>query len=143
MQLALEEAHIAAAQGEVPVGAVVVRGGRILGRGHNQRERLWDVSAHAEILALRQASQEVKDWRLGGATVYVTLEPCSMCTAALGLARVERIVFGADDPAQGACGSFINLADYPGLGYTMQVVGGCLAKPSADLLSTFFAARRT
>ncbi len=142
MASALALAEEAGRQGEVPVGAVVVCNGSIVGRGYNQREQHHDPTAHAEVLALRQASQTLSRWRLGDCTVYVTLEPCPMCTAALVSARVGTVVYGAPDPAYGACGSLLNLADYPGMGYTLKVRGGCQAERSRHLLASFFASRR-
>jgi len=138
MRLALDEAHRAAALGEVPVGAVVVRGDELLGAAHNRREIEGDPLAHAELLALRQAATRVPGWRLLGCTMYVTLEPCAMCAGALVNSRVERLVFGASDPKAGYCGS---LGDIPGdsrLNHQLTVVSGVLADECGALLRDFF-----
>lgn len=139
---ALKEARRAAAEGEVPVGAVVVRGERILGRGRNQRERLRDPTAHAEMIALTQAAAAAESWRLDGATMYVTLEPCPMCAGALVNARVARLVFGADDPKAGACGSLMDLVSDRRLNHRMPVTRGVLAEECGEVLREFFRARR-
>ena len=138
MLIALAEASEAARQGEVPVGALVVRNGEVLGRAHNRREIDGDPLAHAELLALRQAAERVKGWRLTGCTLYVTLEPCAMCAGALVNSRVERLVFGAPDPKAGFCGSLGDLVRDPRLNHRLEVVGGVESELSADLLKSFF-----
>ena len=142
MALAVEEAETAAATGEVPVGAIVVAQGQIIGRGHNRRETDCDPTAHAEILALRAAASALGTWRLSDATLYVTLEPCPMCAGALVAARVARLVFGATDPKAGACGSLYNLCVDPRLNHELPVTAGVLAERCGDLLSAFFERRR-
>lgn len=127
---------------DVPIGAICVFENRIIGRGHNRREVDNDPTAHAEILALREASQSVGQWRLEGVTLYVTLEPCPMCAGAIWLARVERLVFGAWEPKSGACGSVFDIPRDPRLNHRPQVKGGVLEKECAALLDEFFAARR-
>ena len=138
MEAALGEARLAASQGEVPVGAVVVKEGRILGRGHNCRETAADVTGHAELMALREAGQILGGWRLDGAILYVTLEPCPMCAAAIVQARLARVVYAADDPRLGACGSLLNLLQFPGFGHDVSVRSGLLAEEAAGLLQDFF-----
>jgi tRNA(adenine34) deaminase len=143
METALELAREAAALGEVPVGAVVVAAdGRVLGRGHNRREIDQDPLAHAEILALREAARTCGSWRLEGATLYVTLEPCAMCAGAIVLSRVDRLVFGAVDPKAGFCGSLGDLVRDPRLNHRPEVSSGVRAAESAELLREFFAALR-
>jgi tRNA(adenine34) deaminase len=127
---------------DVPIGAVCVYEGRIIGRGHNRREADGDPTAHAEILALREAAQALKTWRLDGVTLYVTLEPCPMCAGALWLSRVERIVFGAWEPKSGACGSVFDIPRDPRLNHRPQLRGGVLQTECAVLLEKFFAERR-
>lgn len=142
MRLALDEARRAGAAGDVPVGAVVVAGGRVVGAAGNRREAAGDPTAHAEILAVREAAATLGSWRLKGATVYVTLEPCPMCAGALVAARVERLVFGAADPKAGACGTLYNLCVDPRLNHEVAVESGVLGREAAELLSEWFAARR-
>lgn len=146
MQLALEAAATAAGHGDVPIGAVVVEGpggpDRVLARAHNRREVDRDPTAHAEILALREAAAVRGEWRLEGCTVYVTLEPCTMCAGALVLARVERLVYGADDPKAGAVGSVFDIPRDPRLNHVVEVVRGVGAAQSSRLLTEFFAERR-
>jgi tRNA(adenine34) deaminase len=142
MAVALEEAALAAAHDDVPVGAVALADGRIVARRHNERERLKDPTAHAELLCLRDAASELGGWRLGQVTLVVTLEPCPMCAGALVAARVGRLVFGAADPKAGACGSLYNLCADPRLNHELPVSPGVLADQSAALLSAFFATRR-
>lgn len=143
MGLALDEARKAGQAGEVPVGAVVVLGGEVVAAAGNGREAQGDPTAHAEMLALRQAAGGIAGWRLTGATLYVTLEPCPMCAGALVAARVERLVFGAADPKAGACGSLYNLCVDPRLNHELPVLAGVRAAEAAELLSDWFAARRT
>jgi tRNA(adenine34) deaminase len=142
MARALAEARQAGRTGDIPVGAVVVRGEQILGAAGNRREAEADPTAHAEILALRQAAAALGTWRLSGATMYVTLEPCPMCAGALLVARVSRLVFGAPDPKAGACGSLYNLCVDPRLNHQMSVTPGVAEDESAALLQHWFAARR-
>jgi tRNA(adenine34) deaminase len=143
MAIALEEAATAAAAGDVPVGAVVLDAdGAVLARRHNERELLGDPTAHAEVLALRDAAAATGSWRLGGATVVATLEPCPMCAGALVGARVRRLVFGAADPKAGACGSLYNLCADPRLNHEVEVVAGVEAAACAGVLSAFFRSRR-
>jgi tRNA(adenine34) deaminase len=142
MGQALDLARQAATLGEVPVGAVVVRDGVVIGRGFNRPIGGHDPTAHAEIAALRDAAQQVGNYRLPGATLYVTLEPCTMCIGAMFHARVERVVFGASDPKTGAAGSVLNLFAEPRLNHHAVVESGILADECGALLSSFFAARR-
>ena len=142
MREALREAEKAHREGEVPVGCVIASGGRIVGRAHNQREQLKDPTAHAEMLALTQAAAHQGDWRLENACLYVTLEPCPMCAGALVLARVARLVYGAQDPKAGACGTLYNIPQDPRLNHRIEVVSGILAEPCGAILKTFFARRR-
>jgi len=143
MRLALAEAARAASAGEVPVGAVVIRGGEVLGRGHNRRETDADPLAHAEILAIREASIEVGGWRLTGCTLYVTLEPCAMCAGALVNSRVDRLVFGARDPKAGFCGSLGDLVRDVRLNHRLEVVEGVLVEECGTLLREFFESLRS
>ena len=143
MEAALDEAGAAAAAGEVPVGALVVSAaGELLAQAHNRRESDGDPLAHAELLAIRQAARELGGWRLVGATLYVTLEPCAMCAGALVLARVGRLVYGAPDPKAGFCGSLGDLVRDPRLNHRLEVVAGVLGERSAGLLKGFFAGLR-
>jgi tRNA(adenine34) deaminase len=143
MALALEEAHAALAHGDVPVGAVVVGpGGEVLARRHNERELTGDPTAHAELLALRDAAARVGRWRLSDCRLFVTLEPCPMCAGAALAARIGTVVFGAPDPKAGACGSLYNLGADPRLNHDMPIVPGVRAAEAADLLRSFFAERR-
>jgi tRNA(adenine34) deaminase len=142
MRLALELGARAGEAGEVPVGAVVVKGGEVIGRGANAREATGDPTAHAEVLAIREAAMATGSWRLVDAALYVTLEPCPMCAGALVAARLGRLVFGAADPKAGACGSLYNLCADPRLNHELAVVRGVLAKEAALLLSGWFTARR-
>jgi tRNA(adenine34) deaminase len=142
MAFALEEARNAAEHGDVPVGAVLVKDQEIIGRGHNRREVDKDPSAHAEILALKMAGAAHGDWRLANTALYVTLEPCPMCACALVLARVGRLVYGADDPDLGAAGSLLNLLQFPGFKHQVRITGGIRAKDSETLLRAFFHERR-
>ncbi len=142
MRQAIELARRAGGMGEVPVGALVVREGRLLGECWNQPIATHDPTAHAEILALRAAAQGVGDYRLGGATLYVTLEPCPMCAAAIAHARVARLVFGAWDPRQGAAGSAFNLVACEAMNHRVDAFGGVLSDQCGALLRGFFAGRR-
>ena len=142
MREALALAARAAEQGEVPVGAVVVKEGTIVGRGYNAPITSKDPSAHAEIRALRDAAATLANYRLGGCTLYVSLEPCAMCAGAIMHARISRLVYGAADPKTGACGSVVDLFAEPKLNHHTEVTGGVLAAEAGKLLSDFFAARR-
>jgi tRNA(adenine34) deaminase len=143
MGLALTEADRAAEQGEVPVGCVIVdTAGQVIGRGHNRRELDQDPTAHAEMIALREAARALGSWRLCDATLYVTLEPCPMCAGALVNARVRRLVYGCDDPKAGAARTLYQLADDGRLNHRLVVVPGILAEPAAERLRSFFAALR-
>jgi tRNA(adenine34) deaminase len=143
MGLAVAEAQAASQQGEVPVGAVALIGGNIVAARHNEREAAGDPTAHAEILALRDAAAAVGGWRLSELTLVVTLEPCPMCAGALVASRVRRVVFGASDPRAGACGTLYNLCADPRLNHELEVRGGVGAAECAALLSSFFADKRT
>jgi len=142
MRQALREADAAREAGEVPVGAVVVKNGRIIGRGHNQRETLSDPTAHAEMIAITAAAAAVESWRLDECTLYVTLEPCAMCAGAIVLARVQRLVFGAADPKAGACGSVLDVVREPRLNHRVDPEAGLLATECGGVLKEFFRARR-
>jgi len=142
MRAALDEARAGRGWVDVPIGAVVARDERALGAAGNQRERLGDPTAHAEILAIRAAARALGQWRLEGCTLYVTLEPCAMCAGAAVLARVPRVVFGAPDPKAGFAGSLGNLLQDPRLNHRAEVVGGVLAEECGAILREFFADRR-
>lgn len=142
MSTALEQARLAAAHGDVPIGCVIAIGDRVLGVGHNERELRQDPTAHAETVALRRAAAELGSWRLLDTTLYVTLEPCAMCAGAIVLARVPRVVYGTPDPKAGACGSVLDVTGEPLLNHRPQVEGGLLAQECGELLREFFAARR-
>lgn len=142
MQEALKEAKQALKEGEVPVGAVIVKDGKIIGRGHNQTERLTDPTAHAEMIAITAASKAIGEKNLREATIYITIEPCVMCTGALILARVKRVVFGAYDEKFGGCGSKYNIPFDKFLNCTFEVVPGVLAEESKALLQEFFRKKR-
>ncbi|MEX2356444.1 MAG: tRNA adenosine(34) deaminase TadA [Thermaerobacterales bacterium] len=138
MRLALAEARLAEAAGEVPVGAVIVRDGVVLAKGHNRRETGADPTAHAEIVALRAAGRQAGTWRLDGATLYVTLEPCAMCAGAMVLARLERLVFGALDRKAGAAQSLMNLVQDDRLNHRLEVTAGVMSDQCGELLRAFF-----
>ena len=142
MRLALREAEAAAAHDDVPIGAVVVREGEVVGAGHNERELRQDPTAHAEVLALREASRALGSWRVLDAVLYVTLEPCAMCAGAIVLARVPRVVFGTRDPKAGAAGSVLDVLAEPRLNHRPAVDAGLLADECAALLVDFFGSRR-
>jgi tRNA(adenine34) deaminase len=142
MAIALAEAEAALAHGDVPVGAVVVVAGEVIARRHNERERTGDPTAHAELLAVRDAAAVTGAWRLEDATVVVTLEPCAMCAGALVAARLARLVFGAPDPKAGACGSLYNLCADPRLNHEIAVTAGVEAERCGALLTSFFRTRR-
>ena len=143
MREALGEAERALAHDDVPIGAVVVAGDEVIGRGHNERELLQDPTAHAEVLALRQAAAHVGSWRVLEATLYVTLEPCAMCAGAIVLARVPRVVFATTDPKAGAAGSVMDVLAHPRLNHRPEVAGGLLAAEAGALIVTFFRSRRS
>lgn len=138
MRLALEQARKASAQGEVPIGAVLVRDGQVLAQAHNLRETWQDPTAHAEVVAIREAATQSGSWRLTDTTLYVTLEPCAMCIGATILARIPRLVFGAMDPKAGACGSIFDLPAERKLNHRVEVIGRVLEQESQELLQTFF-----
>jgi tRNA(adenine34) deaminase len=143
MEMALEEAALAAAEEEVPVGAVIVSMERgVIARAHNQRERLHDPTAHAEMIAITQAANALQSWRLDNCLLYVTLEPCPMCAGAVVLARLPTVVYGAADPKAGACDSLFHITSDPRLNHRAQIIRGVLADRCAGVLSDFFAARR-
>jgi tRNA(adenine34) deaminase len=142
MLLALDEAQTAAAKGEVPVGAVIIHDGKVVGRGHNLRETQADPLAHAEILAISDAAKALGRWRLFGCTLVVTLEPCPMCAGAIVNARIDRVVYGAPDPRAGAAGTIMDIVRDGRLNHRAEVVSGVRADESADLLKSFFAAKR-
>jgi tRNA(adenine34) deaminase len=142
MRLALSEAERALEHEDVPIGAVVVRGGEVLAAAHNERELRQDPTAHAEMIALREAARALGTWRVLDAVIYVTLEPCAMCAGAIVLARVPRVVYGASDPKAGACGSVLNVLGEPRLNHRPEVAGGLLAAECGGLLRAFFAGRR-
>jgi tRNA(adenine34) deaminase len=143
MRLALQQARKALEDDEVPVGAVIIHDGHVIGRAHNQRERLQDPTAHAEMIAITQAAEYLHNWRLTGTTMYVTLEPCAMCAGALVLGRVDRLVYGATDPKAGACGSVLDLVRDTRLNHRLEVIAGVLAQECGDLLREFFEAKRS
>jgi tRNA(adenine34) deaminase len=138
MQMALDQARLAPALGEVPIAAVIVMDGQLLSQVHNFREVWQDPTAHAEVVAIREAATRLKTWRLTGTTMYVTIEPCSMCAGAIIQARVSRLVFGARDPKAGACGSVFNRPSERRLNHRVEVCGGVLELESQELMQTFF-----
>ena len=142
MAEALRLAERAAEAGEVPVGALIVREGHVIGRAHNQVEMLHDATAHAEMIAITQAAEALENWRLEGAEIYVTLEPCPMCAGALVNSRVARIVYGCDDPIAGACGSVFNIVNEKRLNHRIPVVKGILGDRCSEILKSFFKSRR-
>ncbi|MDE3063587.1 MAG: tRNA adenosine(34) deaminase TadA [Acidobacteriota bacterium] len=142
MQAALAEAQEAAAEGEVPIGAVVVYGGEVIAWGQNRVLRNVDPTAHAEIIALREAAKVLGNYRLNGCTLFVTLEPCTMCAGAMIHARLDRLVFAAADPKAGACGSVLSVLNHPQLNHQLQVEQGILAEEAGTLLRSFFRERR-
>jgi len=142
MALALEQAALAAAAGEVPVGALVIKDGEVLGRGHNRNLLDDDPTAHAEIVALRQAAARLGNHRLTGCTMIATIEPCAMCAGALIHARIARLVYGAGDPKAGAAGSVLQVINHPGLNHRMEVTAGVLAEKCSAVLQDFFRQKR-
>ncbi len=143
MKVAIDQAFLAEDKGDVPIGCVILYEGRIVAKAHNQREQLRDPTAHAEIIALTQAAEAVGSWRLHGCTVYVTLEPCPMCAGALVLARVDRLVYGCDDPKTGAIRSLYNIVQDERLNHRVEVTSGVLAEACSSQLQEFFRRRRT
>ena len=143
MRLALREAAQALDHDDIPIGAVVVNEGEVVGTGHNERELREDPTAHAELIALREAARALGTWRVLDSVMYVTLEPCAMCAGAIVLARVPRVVFGASDPKAGAAGSVLDVLNVAQLNHRPQVQSGLLAEECADLLRSFFAPWRT
>jgi tRNA(adenine34) deaminase len=142
MRLALREAERALEHEDVPIGAVIVHDGEVIGTAHNERELRNDPTAHAEMLALREAARALASWRILDAVLYVTLEPCAMCAGAIVLARLPRVIYGAADPKAGAAGSVLDVLAAPRLNHRPTVTGGLLADDSAGLLRDFFASRR-
>ena len=142
MRAALAEAELARREGELPVGCVVAADGRIVARGHNERERTGDPTAHAEIVAIRRAARETNDWRLEGCTLYVTLEPCPMCAGAISQARVSRLVYGAADARYGCAGSVYRIPEDPAFNHFCRSEGGLLAEECEALIRRFFEKRR-
>jgi tRNA(adenine34) deaminase len=142
MRLALREAQRASEHDDIPVGAVVVKDGEVIGSGHNEREVRADPTAHAEMIALREAARLLASWRVLDSVLYVTLEPCAMCAGAIVLARIPRVVFGTADPKAGAAGSVLNVLEEPRLNHRPQVESGLLAEECAELLRSFFSSRR-
>jgi len=142
MKTAIEQAQIAEENGDVPIGAVIVYENQIIGKAYNQREQLQDPTAHAEIIALTQAAAFLESWRLHGCTMYVTLEPCPMCAGALVLARMDRLVYGCDDPKTGAVVSLFNILNDERLNHIIKATSGVLAEECSDLLQQFFRRRR-
>ncbi len=142
MALALDEARAALKRHEVPIGAVVVRDGKVIGRGHNLKESLSDPTAHAEMIAIKEASLREENWRLVSSTLYVTLEPCLMCMGAIIQARIDRVVFASFDPKAGACGSLYDVSDDPRLNHSVEVVSGICNTESKALLQGFFSVLR-
>jgi len=142
MRAAIEAAKIAEENGDVPIGAVIVYKNQIIGKAYNQREQLKDPTAHAEIIALTQAAAFLESWRLNGCAMYVTLEPCPMCAGALVLARMDRLVYGCDDPKTGACKSLYNIVQDERLNHKLEVTSGVLEEQCREQLQGFFARRR-
>jgi tRNA(adenine34) deaminase len=143
MELALEQARLGAEAGEVPVGAVVIKDGEVVGRGHNRNLLDNDPTAHAEIVALRDAGARLGNHRLNGCTVFATIEPCAMCAGAMLHARLARLVYGASDPKAGAAGSVLQVLNHPRLNHQMEVVSGVLADKCSEILQRFFQQRRS
>ena len=142
MKEALREAEIAGSLGEVPIGAVIVRDGEIIARGHNLTETAHDPTAHAEMIAIREAAKALGGWRLAGCTMYVTCEPCSMCAGALVWSRMDKVVIGTMDPKAGACGSVLDIVSEPRLNHKVEIESGVMADECSGLLKEFFAGLR-
>ena len=142
MQLALEQAQLAFDLGEVPIGAVLVMDGELIARAHNRRETWHDATAHAELMVIQEACKTLGRWRLSGATLYVTIEPCTMCAGAMVLARVDRVVYGSPDPKAGAAESLFNVVDNQALNHRLQVTAGVMEEECRDIMKAFFRQRR-
>jgi len=142
MKLALEEAKKAFDKNEVPVGAVIIKNGEVISRAHNLRETVKDPTAHAEIMAIRQAAEMLKDWRLSGCEMFVTLEPCPMCAGAILQSRISRLYFGAFDEKAGCCGSLYDIPEDPVFNHRTEVIGGILEEECQEILSQFFKKKR-
>jgi tRNA(adenine34) deaminase len=142
MGVAIDQAKIAEENGDVPIGAVIIHKNQIIAKAYNQREQLKDPTAHAEIIALTQAAAALENWHLNGCTMYVTLEPCPMCAGALVLSRMDKLVYGCDDPKTGAVKSLYNIATDERLNHRLEVIGGVLADECSELLQQFFQKRR-
>jgi tRNA(adenine34) deaminase len=142
MQLAIREAATAEENGDVPIGSVIVHDGVIIAKAHNQRELLSDPTAHAEMIAITQAAEYLQSWRLHGCTIYVTLEPCTMCAGAMVLGRIDRLVYGCRDQKTGACGSLYNIVQDERLNHRLEVTAGVMEEECSAVLSDFFARRR-
>ena len=142
MDIALEEAELAAAQGDVPVGAVMASGDEVIARAHNMREALNDPTAHAEVLVIRESAMKLGRWRLNDLTLYVTIEPCAMCAGAIVLARIRRIVFGAKDPKGGGCGTVFQILQEPLLNHNTEIVSGIKEEMCRKIIQDFFENRR-
>ena len=142
MKAAIDQAHIALENGDVPIGAVIVHQNQIIAKGLNLRHKLNDPTAHAEIIALTAAAEYIGNWRLHGCSIYVTLEPCCMCAGAMVLARLDRLVYGCDDPKAGACGSLYNIVQDERLNHRLEITKGILAEDCAKLLQDFFKKKR-
>jgi len=142
MRTVIEAARIAEDNGDIPIGAVIVLENKIIAKAYNQREQLADPTAHAEIIALTQAAAALENWHLNGCTMYVTLEPCPMCAGALVLSRMDRLVYGCDDPKSGACGSLYNIVADERLNHRLEVTSGVLAEQCREQLQNFFQQRR-
>jgi tRNA(adenine34) deaminase len=142
MQAAIREAQVAEENGDVPIGCVIVHNGTIIAKAHNQREQLTDPTAHAEMIAITQAAEYLQSRRLNGCTIYVTLEPCTMCAGALVLGRIDRLVYGCRDPKTGACGSLYNIVQDERLNHRVEITAGVLERECSVMLSEFFARRR-
>jgi tRNA(adenine34) deaminase len=142
MNMAIDQACIARENGDVPIGCVIVYANQVIAKAYNQREQLADPTAHAEIVALTQAAAHIGSWRLNGCTIYVTLEPCPMCAGALVLARIDRLVYGCDDPKTGACKSLYNIVQDPRLNHRLEVASGICGEKCSGQLQEFFRSRR-
>ena len=142
MREAVEQAKIAEENSDVPIGCVIVKDGQVIAKGYNQREQLQDPTAHAEIIALTAAAAAVESWRLNGCRMYVTLEPCAMCAGALVLSRMDKLIYGCDDPKTGACGSLYNIVQDERLNHKVEITSGVLAEDCSRQLQKFFARRR-
>jgi len=142
MKMALEEAELATREDEVPIGAVIVQDDRVIARAHNQREQLHDPTAHAEMIAITQAAESLRSWRLDGCTLYVTLEPCPMCAGAIVQARIPTVVYGATDPKAGAVDTLYRMLDDSRLNHRCETVSGIMAEPCGQILTRFFQAQR-